>query len=110
MDEVSIEQLLDPQQDRREHARNNLVDEIVSALRKASQCEFCSTPEHSQDHEFIKMLLTRESKAAEQELRKQERMERIKTQVIGGVLLALLSSAGAALYQVGKFVSDHYKP
>lgn len=61
---------------------------------------------HRADHDWTYERRQQERHRAEQ---RDELRDKIKATVIGGMALALVSAAGAGLYNVGKFVIDVYQ-
>lgn len=61
---------------------------------------------HRADHDWAYAKRQREQ---QQEQRRVQLTDKVRATVIGGVTLAMITTAGAGLYNVGKFVIDLYQ-
>ena len=84
------------------HSTQELADAVATALRE--QLANLTVPEdmHREHHEFIRTYI-------EERRIKQERAEKIKTQVLGWGIVALLSGIGTAFYNALQHVREHWK-
>ena len=82
--------------------RNNseLAAEIVEALR--SEYHGIPAEQHMEDHEFVREWITK------QRLRN-ERAEKIKTQVGGWAIISFLGGIGSAAYHAFQYLREHLK-
>jgi len=88
--------------DRRQNDRDELVQAVVSAIRDASLASGISPDEHREQHAFLHEWI-------EEIKRKRERHEKIKTQVIGWGLIALLGAIGSWANGAFTYLREHLK-
>lgn len=88
--------------------RKNMGDResLVTALACAVREEIASltVPEelHREHHEFIRTWIAKQQ-------RKDERWDKIKTQVGGWAIIAFLGGIGKAMYDAAILIKDHWK-
>lgn len=82
--------------------RNNseLAAEIVEALR--SEYHGIPLEQHSEHHEFVQSWI-------EKQRLRNERAEKIKTQVGGWAIISFLGGIGSAAYHAFQYLREHLK-
>jgi len=69
----------------------------------------CGVPieQHIADHEWIRECKEELMLYVEAQKRSRERWEKIRTQVIGGLILSAIGGVGTVLFWVGRIVLEH---
>ena len=86
-----------------ERRSRTLTPADIEALTEAIQLgHYCSTEEHREQHEILKRWI-------ENDNRRSERNERIKTQVGGWAIIAILGAIGQSSYTAFQYLKEHLK-
>ena len=82
--------------------RESLVTAIACAVRTEIACLTVPEELHREHHDFIKTWIERQK-------RKDERWDKIKTQVGGWGIIAFLSGVGKGVYEAALLIKEHWK-
>lgn len=88
--------------DRRSSGREELVTAIACAVRQEIACLTVPEELHREHHDFIKTWI-------EKQKRKEERWDKIKTQVGGWAIVSALGGIGTAVWHAAQYLKDHLK-
>ena len=80
---------------------NMIKEAVLSALREHT-ANFLSDPIHTEHHEFLSTWIARVRQ-------REERQEKLKTQVFGWGIITILGAIGTAAYQGVIYLRDHLK-
>ena len=84
-----------------EQRKRALTDEDVAAIR-SSLYDTISQEEHEMHHNLFRDWLDKEKA-------KDVKVEKMKGQFFGGLILAATGSVGSLLYWIGTYVKEHWK-
>lgn len=83
-------------------SRDALVASIAAAVRDELSCLTVPEEMHREHHDFIREYI-------EERRIKRERVEKIKTQVMGWGIVSLLGGIGTGVYHSFQYLRDHLK-
>ena len=81
------------------------VEAIVRGMRAAAcdrECAVESIPTHAKQHEVLERWIANDA-------RRQERAEKIKTQVIGWSIVTFLGGVGTGVYHAFQYLREHLR-
>ena len=81
------------------------IEQIVCAMRDHActrTCPIDAIPAHSKQHETLDRWIAND-------VRRQERAEKIKAQVYGWGIVAALSSVGTGVYKAANYIWEHVR-
>lgn len=80
-------------------------------MTEGEQVADCGVPieQHVADHEWIRECKAELMLYVDAQKRSRERWEKIRAQVIGGLILSAIGAVGSLLFWIGKLVIEHFE-
>jgi len=75
-------------------------DELTEVIKNAVQAAHVTDGSHSDDHEFIRLI-------KDERKRRREMWSKIKTNVIGAIILSIIGGISTIFYKVGIWYLTH---